>query len=274
MSPRYGRTNRRYNVKLPKEKASLEKRLSIQSIISLSLLGILSAASFFVPRSTPKKILYQTYTLKQWQDTVTPVVSTVKDTSFALVKSYNTLIEGAKDRFGIKPKKDGAVKAQEAPSKEAVPASDTTAQNPPVEDIPKESEKPVIKWQPPVWATVSSPFGARIHPVNGSESVHTGVDLAASEGTAVVAAAPGTVKAVGYDGANGNYVIIDHGDGITSVYAHLMHSCVEEGASVSPEVKIGEVGSTGISTGPHLHFEIKVGGTSVNPWDYTFFKEG
>jgi len=266
MSPRYCRTNRRYKVKTPKEKMSFEKKLAIKSIVSICLLSLLALASLFIPKEIPIKVLYKTYTLKDWKDILTPAVATVKGTSLKVIKTYTNLIDKAEKSFGIEPHKEGTVKALTTDAKDE-------KDSPPVEKTNKGTQNASLKWQPPVWAEVSSPFGERIHPINDKETMHTGVDLAAVEGTVVVAAASGTVSAVGYDDANGNYVIIDHGNGITSVYAHLFCSCVSVGDLVSPEIKIAEVGSTGISTGPHLHFEIKENGKSVNPANYVYFKE-
>ena len=115
---------------------------------------------------------------------------------------------------------------------------------------------------------VTSAYGWRIHPTMGDKRFHTGVDFAAPQGTPIYAIASGTVTSAYYNTANGYMVSIAHGGGYGSLYAHMTHYVVAAGDSVSQGQVIGYVGSTGWSTGPHLHFEIHVNGSSVNPMQY------
>ena len=115
---------------------------------------------------------------------------------------------------------------------------------------------------------VTCAFGPRIHPLWGTASNHTGVDLAAGQGTPIYAIASGTVTAAGYSDAYGYNVTLAHGNGYGSMYAHMTNYTVSVGQSVSQGQVIGYVGSTGWSTGPHLHFEIYVNGAPVNPMLY------
>jgi len=117
----------------------------------------------------------------------------------------------------------------------------------------------------PVDGMLTSSFGYRIHPISGEEGVHTGMDIAAPEGTPIHAAFFGTVSEVGVGEAFGNYVIIDHAGGMQTAYAHCSEIFAEEGIVLRAGDLIALVGSTGISTGPHLHFEIRLGGLRVNP---------
>lgn len=125
----------------------------------------------------------------------------------------------------------------------------------------------------PVSGPVTSPFGSRMHPIFKRVINHTGVDLGMPMGAKVMAANSGKVIYVGWYGGYGKVVIIDHGkvNGIpvTSLYAHLSSYCVANGASVSKGQIIGNVGTTGYSTGPHLHFEIRENGKPVNPAKYS-----
>lgn len=120
----------------------------------------------------------------------------------------------------------------------------------------------------PGYYEVSSPYGWRIHPVTGKKSLHTGTDFPAPGGTAILAAGTGKVIMAGWYGAYGNAVIIDHGGGYTSLYGHQSRL----GASVGDEVKAGEVigyvGTTGWSTGNHLHFEVRVNGNPTDPMQF------
>ncbi|MBP3634073.1 MAG: peptidoglycan DD-metalloendopeptidase family protein [Oscillospiraceae bacterium] len=118
------------------------------------------------------------------------------------------------------------------------------------------------------YLTVTCAFGPRIHPLWGTKSNHTGVDLAANQGDPIYAIASGTVTAAGYSDAYGYNVTISHGNGYGSMYAHMTNYTVSVGQSVSQGQVIGYVGSTGWSTGPHLHFEIYVNGAPVNPMRY------
>lgn len=118
------------------------------------------------------------------------------------------------------------------------------------------------------YMTVTCAFGPRIHPLWGTASNHTGVDLAANQGAPIYAIASGTVTAAGYSDAYGYNVTIAHGNGYGSMYAHMTHYTVSVGQPVTQGQIIGYVGSTGWSTGPHLHFEIYVNGAPVNPMIY------
>ena len=127
-------------------------------------------------------------------------------------------------------------------------------------------------WIKPVSGyTLTSPFGMRKHPVLGYNRMHNGVDMACPQGTPIYATRAGTVTVASYQaGGAGNYVSINHGDGFASIYMHMTNYVVSAGQSVSQGQLIGYVGSTGISTGPHLHFGISYAGTYVNPLAYVY----
>ncbi len=118
---------------------------------------------------------------------------------------------------------------------------------------------------------VTSPFGGRIHPISGVWKMHYGIDLANNTGTPIYAAKSGTVTTASYNGSAGYYVSINHGDGFSSIYMHMTHYIVYGGQSVEQGQVIGYMGSTGGSTGPHLHFGISYNGTYVNPANYISF---
>lgn len=125
-------------------------------------------------------------------------------------------------------------------------------------------------WITPVsGARLTSPFGQRLHPVLKVYRMHNGIDLAIAQGTPIYATRAGKVTRTAYQaGGAGNYVSINHLDGFASIYMHMTHYVVKEGQSVSAGQLIGYVGSTGISTGPHLHFGVSYAGTYVNPLAY------
>lgn len=122
--------------------------------------------------------------------------------------------------------------------------------------------------RPCSYTVLTSAYGWRIHPITGRESFHNGVDLANGTGTPIYAARSGTVTVATYNGVYGYYVQINHGDGFSSLYGHMTHYIVSPGQSVSAGQLIGYMGSTGWSTGPHLHFTIYYNGGTVNPMDY------
>ena len=124
-------------------------------------------------------------------------------------------------------------------------------------------------WRRPCsWIKLTSPYGYRIHPTLGTRKFHNGVDLANNQGTPIYAARSGKVTVATYGGTYGYYVTINHGDGYSSLYAHMTHYTVSKGQTVKKGDVIGYMGSTGRSTGPHLHFSIFYNGSSVNPMNY------
>jgi murein DD-endopeptidase MepM/ murein hydrolase activator NlpD len=112
---------------------------------------------------------------------------------------------------------------------------------------------------------VSSGFGFRKDPFTGGIAFHRGMDIAAAAGTAVYPVREGKVTFSGYRKGYGNVVIVDHGDGFVTKYGHNRANLVEAGARVGPDTVLAEVGATGRSTGPHLHFEVSYEGKNVRP---------
>ena len=120
-------------------------------------------------------------------------------------------------------------------------------------------------WPVASYVYVSSRFGLRVHPITGKTKSHTGIDIASNQGTAVYASDGGSVTLAGWNGGYGNCIMIDHGNGYVTLYGHLSSISVSVGHTVSQGATIGAVGSTGNSTGPHLHFEVLKNGTRIDP---------
>ena len=118
------------------------------------------------------------------------------------------------------------------------------------------------------YTRVSDDYGMRMHPTLGVEQFHNGVDFAAATGTAIFAAYDGKVAAAAYSPTMGNYVMIDHGDGLATIYMHASALYVSKGDVVAKGDTIAAVGSTGRSTGSHLHFSVRLNGSYVSPWGY------
>ncbi len=126
----------------------------------------------------------------------------------------------------------------------------------------------MFTWPCPSYTRISDDFGMRMHPTLGVEKMHNGIDLAAPAGSAILAAYNGTVVAAAYEGSMGNYVMISHGAGLYTVYMHCSALYVSKGQDVTAGTKIAAVGSTGRSTGNHLHFGVRLNGAYVSPWNY------
>ncbi len=122
-----------------------------------------------------------------------------------------------------------------------------------------------FKYKSPLYGIITSKYGYRDHPIIEDASFHTGLDIAAKSGTAISAFADGTVIESGKNKTYGNYLLIEHKNGIRSFYGHNSRLSVKKGQRVKLGQKVAEVGSTGMSTGPHLHFEVRKGTTRLDP---------
>ncbi|MCM1386074.1 MAG: peptidoglycan DD-metalloendopeptidase family protein [Bacillus sp. (in: Bacteria)] len=126
----------------------------------------------------------------------------------------------------------------------------------------------MFAWPCPGYKRISDEYGNRMHPTLGIEKFHNGIDLAAASGTSILAAYDGDVVAADYSSSMGNYIMIDHGGGLYTIYMHASALYVSKGQSVYKGQTIAAVGSTGRSTGPHLHFSVRLNGNYVSPWNY------
>ncbi|MBR6647527.1 MAG: peptidoglycan DD-metalloendopeptidase family protein [Clostridia bacterium] len=126
----------------------------------------------------------------------------------------------------------------------------------------------VFAWPAPSYTYISSEYGWRIHPVLGTKKYHSGMDMAAPGGSNILAAADGTVRSAGWNGGYGYCVVIDHGGGLATLYGHSSKLLVSAGQKVTKGQVIALVGTTGMSTGNHLHFEVLLNGAATNPRNY------
>lgn len=125
-----------------------------------------------------------------------------------------------------------------------------------------------LAWPTPGYGTITSPYGYRIHPTLKVYKLHTGIDIAAPMNAKVVAAEDGLVVTSQYSSAYGNYIVINHGNGVSTLYAHHSKNLVSVGQQVERGQQIAKVGSTGFSTGPHSHFEVLLNGSCTDPMPY------
>ena len=126
----------------------------------------------------------------------------------------------------------------------------------------------MFTWPCPNYTRISDEYGMRPHPTLGIEKFHNGLDMAAPGGSSILAAYDGDVVAATYSSSMGNYIMIDHGSGLYTIYMHCSALYVSKGQTVTKGQKIAAVGSTGRSTGNHLHFGVRLNGNYVNPWNY------
>ena len=126
----------------------------------------------------------------------------------------------------------------------------------------------MFAWPAPSYKRISDDYGYRIHPILKTKQFHNGIDMAAPGGSPILAAYDGTVTAAAYSATMGNYIMIDHGDNLYTIYMHASKLYVSKGAEVVKGQKIAAVGTTGRSTGNHLHFSVRLNGSYVNPWEY------
>lgn len=156
---------------------------------------------------------------------------------------------------------EAELKRKEEEAKKAAAAAGKTYATKSIGDIK-------FTWPCPASSRITSAFGSRTSPTEGASSNHKGIDIGAATGTNIVASAAGTVVVSTYSYSAGNYVMINHGGGVYTVYMHASKLLVSVGDTVKQGQVIAKVGSTGYSTGPHLHFGIRVNGTYVNPSQY------
>jgi murein DD-endopeptidase len=123
-----------------------------------------------------------------------------------------------------------------------------------------------LSWPVPPGTRVTSPFGARVHPTQKTQQLHTGVDLSVPEGTPVKSVAEGIVLRASEDAVNGKVIILDHGRGVTTAYCHNSRLLVATGETVTAGQTISESGNTGRSTGPHVHYQVELGRRPVDPF--------
>lgn len=185
------------------------------------------------------------------------------------IDQYNADIKAQEEHMArveaeIRRKEEEARKAEEARRAEEAKKNQSSAGG---DSTVKKGNTNFI-WPCPASGRISSAFGDRSSPTEGASTNHKGIDIPAPSGSSIVAAADGKVVISTYSYSAGNYIMIDHGGGLTTVYMHCSQLLVKEGENVKQGQTIAKVGSTGYSTGPHLHFGVRSGGSYVNPSGY------
>ena len=201
----------------------------------------------------------QEFTTELNLNTIEEATETLTEIKTAKVEEYKAA-KAAAARAAAKARALALAKAQAEAEAQAAESGEAAA------PVAVASAGPIAFIQP-VSGSISSRYGSRS---SIRSSVHTGLDIACPQGTAISAAASGTVTFAGYNGSYGNLIKIDHGNGSETWYAHCSAIYVSAGQSVGAGSVIGAVGATGNATGPHLHLEIRIGGSPVNPENYLY----
>lgn len=186
-----------------------------------------------------------------------------------LIDKENESIEAAKARLA-------KIEAEEEQTRREIAAREAEARRKAEEAAKKNGTTytPVVYnasgmiWPVPSCHIVTSEYKMRVHPVTRQYKLHTGMDIGCRTGSAVVAAQAGTVLTASYNTAYGNYVVVSHGNGVSTLYAHNSSLLVSAGQTVKQGQTIARSGNTGYSTGPHMHFEVLINGNPVNPRGY------
>ncbi len=271
---------RRKAQKKEKKKMSFEKKVLLQSaacVVIFAYCLIVSGTNTAVrQKELINKAVNLTYTKSDIKRDAQYSAQLFKTAVAAASKSLDALVYFCNNGFGGEDEAVLANKNAEAaditdateptPDEQAQAEPNTAAENP--EDSANRQTQAPSTFRMPLDGKITSDFGERIHPINNSDSNHYGIDIAGNTGDCVISALPGTVEATGFDAALGNYVKVRHSDNLETVYGHLSAVAVQKDEYVDGNTRIGSVGSTGAATGPHLHFEVRVDGKSVNPNDW------
>lgn len=186
----------------------------------------------------------------------------------ASLKTQKSEVDALIDQISSQQTEVEKAEAQLKAAADAVDAEIKAAEKELASQISNVVSESGFMWPLPGYNTLSSLFGGRTHPVTGRPNNHTGIDIPAPGGTKILAAKSGVVTTSTYNSSYGNYVVVSHSDGTSTLYAHMRQRAVSKGQTVSQGQVVGYVGTTGSSTGNHLHFEIRVNGSRVDPVDY------
>lgn len=168
----------------------------------------------------------------------------------------------------LQKEEQARIEAERKRKEEARRAEERAAKEQASQEQASQEQTGSTRWPVPGRTRISSPYGNRTHPVLGGTRFHSGIDIPAPTGTPIIAAASGTVIMSQYSGSYGNVVIVDHGNGVSTLYAHNSRNQVSVGQRVQAGQTIALIGSTGMSTGPHLHFEVRKNGSTTNPMNW------
>ena len=200
--------------------------------------------------------------LRSEQDKKKAELTAYREESQKIIDNLQKDIDKYEREYALAKEAEARAKAEAESIRQQYDSSGTSS-------LPANYTAGKFTWPSAVTRRVTSPYGYRIHPVTGKSKFHAGIDIGAPHGTNIVASDSGVVIVAGYNsGGYGNYVVINHGGGYTTLYAHCSSLNVSKGQSVSRGQVIAKCGSTGMSTGPHIHYEVQLNGKTTNPMQY------
>ncbi|MBQ4526760.1 MAG: peptidoglycan DD-metalloendopeptidase family protein [Clostridia bacterium] len=201
--------------------------------------------------------------LKEEQDAKKAELDTLRAESQQIIDDLQADIEAFEREYELAKQAEANAKAHAEQLRQQYDSSSSGV------TLPSNYTAGQFVWPSDTTRLVTSPYGYRIHPVMGTSRFHAGIDIGAAYGTNILASDAGVVLVSGYNsGGYGNYVVINHGGGYTTLYAHCSSLLVSSGQAVARGQVIAKCGSTGMSTGPHIHYEVQYNGKTTNPMQY------
>lgn len=252
---------------------SFEKKVAIQAVAAVVVLayGIMVSRTNILPQH--KAFIHRAVNVTSGKSDIAGMAYAVRDLSEKAVATcgeyFDRLVYFCNNGFGSPPE-SGEVLAREYAEPAIYPQKKTeenmtTGENN-VEIQTTEEQQPQFRY--PATGDITSYFGERTHPIDGNESVHYGVDIAANHGDCIISSLPGVVSDTGFDPNLGNYVKVRHSDTLETVYGHMSEILVRKDEVVDGNTRIGSVGASGAATGPHVHLEVRVDGVCRDPMEY------
>lgn len=253
---------------------SFEKKVLLQSIVSAGLMVYCIAVSHTNSAVMQKEYIHSVVNITSTKSDIKNMFKKTSEIAKGGIDKggeyLSKLVYFCNNGFGSTEDNESVAAAQTdvPPTEKPEEEPEKTENTPADEQVPENAKEPEPTFRPPAEGEITSAFGMRNHPLNNSESIHYGVDIAGNYGDCVISSLPGTVEETGFDTNLGNYVKVRHSEKLQTVYGHLSEILVKKGEVVDGNTRIGSIGSSGAATGPHVHLEVRVDGVCVNPADY------
>ena len=250
---------------------SFEKKILLQTIVSASIFVYCIIVSNTETATIQKEYIHKAVNISDTKNDIKNMIIDLYNGTKNSINKMEAVITNASEKENdVFPKNPGSrnIALAQPAIYPQMPEQKIQETTPDPESVTESLQPNKPTFRMPLEGRITSPYGERIHPVGNNHSVHYGIDIAGNHGDCVISCLPGTVTETGFDNGLGYYVKIGHEDNLVTVYGHLSEILVKKGEIVDDNTRIGSVGSTGVATGPHLHFETRVDGNCVNPSQY------